>query len=278
MVTVSPADKFIRELKWRVHHDWDNLIICTGERGVGKSSIVLEFNKRYWPGFELDKHIAYWPEEILDIANALPRYGGEVIDEVAEAWGSPDFATKINRTLAKAYTGNRFKNLTYWFCCPVFRDADPALRRMARYLIECKSRHIVVFYDLIQNRFDRSQEPYRWTKFVWNPKPLPKDLYEEYKEIKVEHGEKRLEHYRDDLLIAKGGITFDEVLEQVYKDPAKFCNSLGWIAENLVYTKFKDRGFSLRDAQSIKTEASRRTRALFLNKELFEWQKKKKKK
>jgi len=262
----KPLDDLIDELTDRAAQDWDNLIVVIGERGAGKSTTALEVAKRVDSSFNLTR-IAYMPHEILDIAAAAPDGSAILIDEVGEAWGSADFASQINRTLRKAFIGNRYRNMTFIFCCPTFADASSGLRNMARYLIDVKSRKVAVVYDLKRDHFLPKKYPFRYTKFLWARKPLPKHIYAAYARVKTERGTERLKKYRDQLEDAGGGVSYDVVLEEVLTDWEVYINSQGWVSEDMVYSKFKDRGLQKKEARAIKVEGSRKTRVWWAKRE-----------
>ncbi len=256
----EPLDDFVAELAARMQNDFDFLVIVTGARGRGKSTLAIELARRVDASFTMER-IVFSPSEILPLHGSLKPGQVMIVDEVGEAWSSGDWATKINKTLAKAFTGNRYRREGVIFCLPHFKRVDSSLRGMAQYLIEVKSRRLAVVYDLNHDYFSGTGMPYRHTRFFWTKRPLPKWVYREYHAVKTDRGEERLAEYQRQILgEISTPIDPDEVLKIVAKDAASFVSHQGWVSADMIHAKWSAQGISKSKARSIAQQVSRITR------------------
>jgi len=262
----DPLDMWVKELRDRARNDFDNIIVGIGPRGRAKSTKAIELARRVDEAFRLDKQIAYLPEDILECGDNAEEYQAVLIDEAGEAANNKEFMSKQNKALVKAFTGNRFKHLTWIFLAPLLKNIESGLWQFSEYLFECKNRRTAIVYDLKIDSFDSKGLPYRYTKFRWDGRKLPEWVYNEYSVVKRSRGEARLKKYQKEIVSAQGGLDPEVVLEKILADPWDYLNKVGNVNSNEVAL---DYGHGLTNAQitGICQRASRVIRPKFLERE-----------
>lgn len=228
-----------RDLDW-----WS---IDSGPEGAGKSTFAHK-DAMYTSHDDFIKHwkerITYDPDEFLAQFEVAPQGATVILDEGGEAWFNRDFASQINKSLAKAAMQVRDRNLNVIICCPNlwYLDTIAIMRHRTWVNISMPGfdRGHSEFYKPSWRKFGRKVEPYWDLKTEHEFAKLPDKVYLEYKAFKRKHASERLARYIDGIEHerTKSEIAPEKVLKKVRasKEPAKFKTTRGtWDWKLLMY-------------------------------------------
>ena len=170
---------FTQSIMERVRHEWDAIIIVSGERGVGKTTCMQTFGFEMDNKFDQSKNISYIPTEqdIIDRFNSLAAYQVLGIDEAMEIMYKQDFMKGFQKTLIKMYGRERKQFKITIMCIPAFADLTKTFRNtFVKYWIYIAERgHGVILC--------KPQTPY--SDDAWNLKSLDKQFTEVIMKHKV---------------------------------------------------------------------------------------------
>ena len=172
--------------KRRIEHDYDNVIVITGDPGCGKSSLAIQIARAMDRRFDLSS-LAYRASELLDAIDRMKRGQCIVFDEAILGLLGREFATEEARAIVKTLNVTRFLGLNTIVCIPNIWDLDAALRgRRTDFWLTCSydPRGSAVVHERarsVRYEYDRSLGLYRdeaWSPIRWSP--LPPKLKEAY--------------------------------------------------------------------------------------------------
>jgi hypothetical protein len=218
--------------------DLDWWTIDSGPEGSGKSTFGIQ-DAMFCSHDDFVKNwrerITYDPEEFLGQFEIAPMGGTVILDEGGEAWFNRDFASQINKALAKAAMQVRDRNLNVVLCVPNiwYLDTIAIMRHRTWTTVSMPAfqRGHSEFYKPSWRKFGRKVEPYWDLKTEHEFPMLPPRVYLEYKAYKRKRSSERLAKYIDqiDHERAKSEIAPEKVLKKVRasREPLKFKTSRG---------------------------------------------------
>ena len=118
---------FINGVHTRIEHDFDYVIVNTGDVGTGKSSFSLLFATSYDPNFTID-NVFFSGEEMIKAAYKRHKGSVLILDEAGYALNPRDSMTRMNKDMAKILTVVRERNLVLMFNAPHLKDIDKSIR------------------------------------------------------------------------------------------------------------------------------------------------------
>lgn len=216
--------------------DWWSIV--SGPEGSGKSTFAI-MDGMYTSHDDFRLHwkerITYDPDEFLGQFETAPQGATVVLDEGGEAWFNRDFASQINKSLAKAAMQVRDRNLNVLICCPNiwYLDTIAIMRHRTWDAISMPAfkRGKAEFYKPSWRKFGRKVEPYWDLKTEHEFPRLPSGPYADYKVWKSKRAKERLARYIDGIEHerTKSEIAPEKVLRKVRasKEPPKFKTSRG---------------------------------------------------
>jgi hypothetical protein len=231
-----------------LRNDWDCWSIKTGGEGTGKSSEGIWFAHYISPDlFKIRQHIVYEPGDFLQTVLEAKPYTSILLDEGGEAWYNRDFATRINKSLAKAAMQIRERNLNVIICVPRWHYLDNVVLYRHKYRTHVHdirdTRGFCEYYEAKWDPFTRSEIPFWDELFRYRFLQLPPKISATYKEIKRIKGEERLLEYIEIVRKEREKITGDAedkaspkvIVEEIErKGRDKYINARGNIDPNLV--------------------------------------------
>ena len=115
--------EFVRLLLYRNMANYDSMILCSGDKGIGKSNTALVFGYQWCKllGIKFDpaKHIAYTNSQITERVDNCDRFHPLILDESINVALSENWGLKENRHLKKKLGQIRTKHLFYFMCFPL---------------------------------------------------------------------------------------------------------------------------------------------------------------
>ena len=182
--------------------DKDSLSVYDGSEGSGKSTASI------WDAFATSRelfnhkqHICFDPEEFMRLIDDCPRYGTLILDEAGEAFYSRSFRNEVNIVIAKTLQQMRFRNLNVIFCVPHkdYIDIVGRIRTKTWAHMDINKRGRAEFMVPVRSKYKSRLEPFWRTLFYYQFLPLPKRIYDEYKEVKERKSKERLGRYIDEV-------------------------------------------------------------------------------
>lgn len=124
MAKYDHLENFVDLLTWRRRNDFDNFIVLTGYKGVGKSTLAYHIVNRYLQAIDrkihLKNNVVYSDsvEEIQDKINNSTDGDALWFDEGARLILAEDWNSRNSRFLKKLFAEIRTKHLCVIFCMP----------------------------------------------------------------------------------------------------------------------------------------------------------------
>lgn len=225
------AEEFIRDLKLDLRNDWDRIIVVTGQRGVGKSTLALLLAKLVDYNFNFGR-LAFQPDEIIPIIQGMDAYEGMIMDEGGEIWGRQDWATKVSINITKQFQGDRYKNTIRFVLAPNIFYLNRKAIDMAHYWIRVYSpdnrlRGFAEVRMVSEKDYHDKKLPYAPTFMDLEFCDLPKEIAQEYRKYKAKQGGKRSDGYQTEIEDkiygkAKNWIDPAQVASEVLENPKQY--------------------------------------------------------
>jgi hypothetical protein len=136
LADVSGTRLLAEIVKERVDRGRDCPVLVTGDRGAGKSTLILEIALTIDPDFDVD-HIAFRLEDFNQIFSDNPQGDGKkgiypqvILDEAGHALFAQDWMARAQKTVAKQLIISRIKRQIVWFAVPRRMQLNNQLRDM----------------------------------------------------------------------------------------------------------------------------------------------------
>lgn len=255
----SNAEEFIRDLKLDLRNDWDRIIVITGARGVGKSTLALLLAKLVDYHFNFGR-LAFNPDEIIPIIQSMNPFEGMVMDEGGEIWGRQDWATKVSINITKEFQGDRYRNTIRFVLAPNIFYLNRKAIDMAHYWIRVYSpdnrlRGFAEVRMINEKDYVDKKLPYAPTTMDLEFSDLPKEIAEEYRKYKAKAGMQRSERYQQEIHNQMHGkeqewIAPDQVITEVMENPKPFMTE-GEFDWRKVWAEYNSEGLGQDRAKTV---------------------------
>ena len=249
-------DLLIKDMHKNVARDYDNVLMCSGGEGSGKSNLIWNVINKYQPGFDIKKVYVYNMQGIRD-RFASGDYGGDVfwMDETSQIASNRKWQSEDNQDLVGILETCRSKHMTLCGAVPSISRVDIYLREYRmRYHLRClpmsfptigyKPRGI---FELFK-RDDMSGEMQHVGYGLYNPmppeakavyEPIKADFQERFR-LKIAEGKEKGGKYKEKwetaqkekagimLKLHESGLVDDDQLMQIfgYENKGTFNNVL----------------------------------------------------
>ncbi len=186
----------VEDMKRNIKADYDNVLMCDGGEGSGKSNLIWNVIERFHPGFDIEKVYVYNMQGIRD-RFASGDYGGDIfwMDETSQIASNRTWQSEDNQDLVGILETCRSKHMTLCGAVPNISRVDIYLREFRmRYLLRCKPmsfpsigyRPRGVFELLKRNNETGQMQHIGYGLFD----PMPTEAKEKYEPIKAEFQER----------------------------------------------------------------------------------------
>jgi hypothetical protein len=187
--------KFITE---RIDKKRDCPILVTGDRGVGKSTIIAETALEINPDFPVEK-VAFKLSDFERIFNENPygdgskgQYPQLSMDEAGYALYGPEWLKEEQRVIAKQLIISRIKQQIIWMAVPKRKHFNPHLRDMSYIWVHVtEPREYLQGYAIVRVAPPELQnewfsEKYWVPRFVFTFPSLQGEWWDKYEKAKIE--------------------------------------------------------------------------------------------
>ncbi len=240
------AQNFIASQRLDMRSGWDKIIIMTGPRGVGKSTLSMIICKLIDYYFHLGR-LAFAPDEIIPIFRAMPEYSSMQADEGIEMFGRQDWMTSISRDIVKQVVGDRYLHSWRAVLAPTIYNFNQSLIEMADYWIVVNSpdgrlRGYAEIRKLHPPDYVKRKIPYAPAIYDLEFDDLPKEIALAYQKLKARKGEERslrTESRIQDGMYGKKDqyLASDVVGAEIRENPGKFMTN-GKFDHRKIYAEY----------------------------------------
>jgi len=265
------ATDFILTLRADVRHKWDRLVVITGRRGVGKSTLGMQLCKLLDYSFDLNR-LAYQPEDLMPIFNRLYELGpyrAMMMDEGGEIWNRADWATKVSKAISKQFIGDRYLYSYRFILAPTIFHLDKKAIDLCDYWIKVYSpdRRTRGYADVrLIGEVDYSNPkiPYSPGFMTIRFDDLPEEVGKQYELFKMQQGRSRSKKYQKIIGEATGTyvpeegdeedeLDLDRVADEVMAHIDKYLGEDEICKWRLIYQEYSGKGLGQERAKSIAT-------------------------
>jgi len=197
LVDESGLDVLSELIKERIEHKYDCPVLVTGDRGLGKSTLILKTAQYIDPNFNIED-ICFRLEEFDHKFNenaigdgSKSYYPQIVMDEAGYALFAKEWMIKEQRILAKELIVSRIKCQTVWFAVPRREDLNSTLRDMPYIWVHISTpKEFLQGYAEVRLAPPMKQSPFFKGKY-WEPKfaftytALKGEFWDKYEEKKL---------------------------------------------------------------------------------------------
>ena len=185
-----------RQLKARIKKGYQNVIVCTGRTGAGKSTCMLNLIRAMDPEWQLGPNYIYSDEDLArklkhkETANPISLF-----DEGSVSFNSLNYNKSSDKAMIVLLDCLRSLGYTTCICIPSINDLNKRIRdHLIDYLIVCPDEPLVSGYD--KRGFFELYRPVSntWSKGTYYQllgaglySKLDRQLDDEYQRIKLEH-------------------------------------------------------------------------------------------
>jgi len=214
--------EYIRE---RIDFGFDCLILVTGDRGAGKSTLILEAALELNQKFSVD-NVAFRIEEFGETFKTnkpgkVKRYSQVIMDEAGHTCHAQDWMNRVQRTITKHMIVSRIKRQVIWMAVPKRSQLNNQLRDMPYIWVHVSEpREFVQGYAQVLTAPGPVQsmwhsERYWLHQFCFIFPELKGDLWDEYEKRKKQF----VDEVTTDLASGRGGPlseSFDAALSYLH--------------------------------------------------------------
>lgn len=267
------AQDLICQIRADLRAKWDKIIIMTGKRGVGKSTLAQILAKLVDYSWGFDR-MAYEPEHIMPIFNRMAKMGpyrSMIMDEGGEIWNRSDWATKVSKTITKQVIGDRWLYSARFILAPSIFHLDRKAIDMADLWIKVyspngRTRGYAEVRAMQEQDYYNNKLPYAPPFMDLRFDDLPEPIAYAYEQYKIKMGKSRSEKYQEIIDEETGNgepveeLDLEEIYLTVFNNADKFTNdNTGRIDWRLVYGEYNKQGLGQERAKTI---ASRVVKAI----------------
>lgn len=141
----------VKVLKKRADNDMDSVVAITGQPGIGKSVLSLQFGLRIQP-IDFNKNIIWSRQELETAISDLPKKSVIIPDEAIDLLYKREFANRDQIKIVKLLNKCRKLNHTFIMNIPNFKAIDKDIRNeRVRYWIHIVERGTAFVFSLSEN-------------------------------------------------------------------------------------------------------------------------------
>jgi energy-coupling factor transporter ATP-binding protein EcfA2 len=256
------ANDFAVDIRQDLRKKWDRIIIITGKRGVGKSTLSLILNKLIDYTFAFDR-LAFSPEEMHPILNRMIELGpfhSMQMDEGGEIWNRQDWATRISKALSKQFIGDRWMYSCRTVLAPTIFHLDSKAIDMADYWIRVYSpnnrdRGYAEVRLMTEKDFYDKKLPFAPPFMDIRFDPLEDWVGDAYESYKISKGKERSQKYSDiitnELAPKKEMLDLEEVAKEVVTRLDNYLDTTGKCSWRKIYGAYSSKGIGQIRAKTI---------------------------
>lgn len=246
-------DEYIEYVRNKLRADADNVIVITGAEGVGKSDFGMQLGHAISEEtFDIERDVAYDPDEFIEKILRAPRYGTVIADEGGETFMSNEANTVEGRNIKKALQQCRRKNLNIEILAPRHNYLNKmSLFRCHAYFKIYKRGHGRKWLP-DNGDWEEGKRPWFNGEFPVNYDPIKMihpEVWEYYMLIKNTRGDARLGLYAEEIRADKKprqDMDSSEIVTQVktlsLQEQFALQNSRGNFDVDRIYSRFKPKG------------------------------------
>lgn len=218
-------DVLVADMKRNVAANFDNVLLCTGGEGSGKSSWMYWLFEKYSPGFSIGQSYTF-DMDYLRERFRTGDYGNGLfwMDETSQMASNRNWQSDDNKDLVSILEVFRSRKFLFGGCIPSLDRADI-------YLRDFRMRYQVVCQPMTFKKFGYKERGYFEVKkrdLSGNMKsigygmydPMPEEADKIYTEFKEKFQEKKMEE------IANRGKKDGSKYKSMYEDQAKKMREL----------------------------------------------------
>ena len=253
------AQEFIYGLRTDLRSGWDRIVLGTGRRGVGKSTIFMILSKLIDYYFHLGR-LAFAPDEIIPIFRSMPEFSAMDADEGIEMFGRHDWMTQTSRSVIKQVVGDRYLHSFRGVLAPTIFNFNQSLIEMADYWIVVNSpdgrlRGYAEIRQLHPPDYVKRKIPYAPAIYDLEFDDLPKNIAEAYQKLKAQKGEERAlrteSRIQDEMYGKKDQfISAEVVAAEIRENPQKFTTE-GKFDHRKIYAEYAREGFGSKRSHDL---------------------------
>lgn len=213
-------DLLVKDMHKNIAADYDNVLMCSGGEGSGKSNLIWNVINKFRPGFDIEKTYVYNMQGIRD-RFASGDYGGDVfwMDETSQIASNRKWQSEDNQDLVGILETCRSKHMTLCGAVPNISRVDIYLREYRmRYLMICRPMSFPTIgykprgiFEL-QKRNNESGEMQHIGYGLFDP--MPEDAKKIYEPIKADFQER----FRQKIAEGKDKGSYQEKWREAQKD------------------------------------------------------------
>jgi hypothetical protein len=183
--------EYVRE---RIDHNFDCLVMVSGDRGSGKSTLILQCALEIDPRFSAEQ-IAFRPSDFAKVFQANDKtkrkYRQLVADESGHAFHSRRWNNSFQTTIIRHMIISRVKKQVIWQAVPKRSQLDNQLRDMPYIWVHVSQpTEFVQGFAIVLTAPSPLQsmwhpERYWVHQFAFTFQPLAGDLWDEYEKRKI---------------------------------------------------------------------------------------------
>lgn len=213
-------DLLVKDMHKNIAADYDNVLMCSGGEGSGKSNLIWNVINKFRPGFDIEKTYVYNMQGIRD-RFASGDYGGDVfwMDETSQIASNRKWQSEDNQDLVGILETCRSKHMTLCGAVPSISRVDIYLREYRmRYLMICRPMSFPtigykprgIFELLKRNNESGEMQHIGYGLFD----PMPEDAKKIYEPIKADFQER----FRQKIAEGKDKGSYQEKWREAQKD------------------------------------------------------------
>jgi len=147
IITIKSMGKEIRQ---RLKADFDAVLAVSGaDPGIGKTHLGIQLGMQIDKNFDLDKNIAYLPDdqEIIEKFNKIDQYSVLQIDEAGNVLYKLQWMSRMQQSINQMYMTERKQNKCTILCIPRFTDLNEHFRNYrVKFWIWIPTRGVGILY------------------------------------------------------------------------------------------------------------------------------------
>lgn len=188
-------DIFVKHLKWRAEHDYQNVIEINGGTGTGKSTCAMQIAYKINPDWDLEKNYIYSVKDLKEkIKNWKTADPVCLFDEGSVVLNSLDTMSKSSKEIVSLFDTARILRWYSLICIPNHLTLNKRIRDFhVDYRLICPSKPLLKGYGkrgfVEIHNFSRSDFGKGYAPLVMTTtfNDIPPRIRKIYDQVKLEH-------------------------------------------------------------------------------------------